>query len=72
MVLNLNKDFQSYYNQPKFQQNSSIEKNLKRTLSNQQNSEDEDTSNKNATDGTSNTMMDIYKQRQQKKLVKQA
>ena len=81
-IINYFIDFQAFHTQPSNQKptytnggavSSNTEKNLKRPLSNQQNSDEEDNVGKSSNETTAaSTMMDIYKQRQQKKLVKQA
>ena len=62
--LYLPENFQSFSNQHKY---TIGEKGLKRALGNQQSSDNEE-ENKNQTETFA---MDIYKQRQQKKLIKQ-
>jgi hypothetical protein len=72
-------NFQSFYSQTKYQHantSSGMEKGLKRPFANQQTSDGEDENGvnmKNSKPGSQedSSMMDIYKQRQQKKLVKQ-
>ena len=69
-------NFQSFYNQVKYQQGNGFDKGTKRPFANQQNSDGEDDgvnkSNGKFKSQTESAMMDIYKQRQQKKLVKQS